>query len=287
MSILGDLWQGVTHPADTYDDAMRTVTGGKKRDGFEMPGGNGQPVDQQYADPSRIGGGVGVEHLHGNDASTYTEAPDETQRYRSLGEAAAARQAYQVNFDKAKADEAQGLRAHADQSRALGLMSNAAHGNAPSQAAILGGQVAGQSLQAQQAAAANGRGLAGAAAAQQQAAGQAASVQQAGLGQFAGMRGQEMAHAQGVYGQGAGTMRTGDYAQQGLAQQRAEAQGQSEFTQRQLNQEGQMGYEQMGINNTPGSERFGHPQGRHAGAGERRRNRLARRSQRPQHAACR
>lgn len=213
------------------------------RQRFEMPTG-----DRQYADPTRIGGGVGTEHMHGNDASTWTESPDETQRYRGLGEAAAKRQAYQVDFGKAMGDEANGLQARGAQYDAGAMMREAAMGNAPSQAAILGNQAGGQSLEAALGASAGARGGMGAAA-QMQAQRGMGGMQQQAVGQYAGMRGNEMHQAQGAYGQVGSTMRAGDYAQQGMAQQRAEAQAQSEFAQRQLNQAAQMGYEQMGINN--------------------------------------
>lgn len=175
--------------------------------------------------------------------------------YRGIGAAAARRQAYQVDFGKSAADEAQGLDMRAQQEAGLNNMRQAAMGGAPSQAAILGGQSAGQSLEAQMAAAANGRGGVmtkggiGLAAAQQQAAQQAQAQQLGAVQQFTGMRGNEMAHAQSAYGGAAGAMRQGDYAQQAMAQQRAEAQARAEQTQRELNQAAQMGYEQMDVRN--------------------------------------
>ncbi len=244
MGFLGDLWQGVTHPADTWKDGMRVLSGHKTggRQSFAP-----EYSTRQFNDPTRIGGGVGTYHYNGNDPSTLTGQTDETQRYRGLGEAAARRQTYQADFGRALADEQQGLEARGAQQDAVAQMRLAAQGGAPSQAAILGNQAAGQSLQAQMAAGANARGL-GQAAAQMQAAGAMGQQQLGAMGQYAGMRGAEMGQAQGAFGQAGGALRAGDYSQQAMAQQRAEAQGQAEATQRRLNQEAQMGYEQMGIN---------------------------------------
>ena len=218
---------------------------------YELP----ESTETRY-DNLTVGGGKQVIHHDKNHTDgdgtlvggSAPEAWDETNRYRGLGEAAAKRQAYQADFGKAMGDEAQGLQARGQQDAGLRYMRQAAMGNAPSQAAILGNQVGGQSLQASMQAGAGGRGL-GAAAAQMQAQQAQQGVQLAGLGQYTGMRGGEMAHAQSAFGQASGQMRSGDYAQQGMAQQRADAQAQSEMTQRQLNQAGQMGLEQMGINN--------------------------------------
>ena len=170
----------------------------------------------------------------------------EAERYQGIGAAAAKRQAYQADFGKAMGDESRGLQARGQQDAGLRYMRQAAMGNAPSQAAILGDQAAGQSLGAQMQAGAGGRGL-GAAAAQMQAAQVQPGQQLGAVQQYSGMRGNEMAHAQAAFGAGANQMRAGDYSQQGMAQQRAEAQARAEQTQRELNQAAQMGYERMGV----------------------------------------
>lgn len=261
MTIIGDGEQTAAGLVNQVPGGS-TVTGtasdlgllARKRQGFDSSG------DETTYDPTQVGGGGQTIHYgSGNGQGTLVSGVDpntsELNRYRSMGEAAAARQAYQVNFGKSLGDESQGFQDRNSQILAASGLRNAAEGNAPSQAAILGNQAAGQSLEAQMAAAANGRGgvqtkgSIGAAAAQSQAAQMASQQQLGNVAQYSGMRGAEMQHAQQSYGAAGGTMRTGDYAQQGMAQQRAEAQGQSEFTQRQLNQQGQMGYEQMGINN--------------------------------------
>lgn len=174
---------------------------------------------------------------------------DETARYQGIGAVAAKRKAYEADFGKAIADENRSQQMRNAQEAGLNNMRAAAMGGAPSQAAILGNQAAGQSLEQQMAAGAGARGGMGAAAAQMQAARGVGGQQLGAMGQYAGMRGNEMQHAQQAYGMGAGQMRQGDYTQQALAQQRAEAQARAENTQRELNQAAQMGYEQMGVRN--------------------------------------
>lgn len=173
--------------------------------------------------------------------------PAERDRYRSLGEAAANRQAVQVNFANAQGDRQMGLSDRAGQQNALALQQQAAMGNAPSRAAIMGNQAGGQSLDAALGASAGARpgGMAAAQMAAQRAQG---GMQLGAEQQFAGMRSQEMSQARGAYAGGAMGVRAGDYTSMGLSQQQAEAQAQAEIAQRHLNQAGQMGYEQMGIN---------------------------------------
>lgn len=171
----------------------------------------------------------------------------ERDRYRGLGAAAAARQAYQVDFDAAQDDRNQGNAARRGQMVALGMQRNAALGNAPSRAAIMGNQAGGQSLQAALGASAGAR-PGGFAAAQMAAQGGMGGMQLGAQQQAMGMRSGEMNQARGQFGAGASEMRAGDYTAQGMAQQQAEAQAQSEIAQRHLNQQAQMGYEQMGVN---------------------------------------
>lgn len=170
-------------------------------------------------------------------------------RLRSLGEVAAGRQAYQADFSTAQGNRADGLQARGQQMEAAGLHRDAAMGNAPSRAAIMGQQAAGQGLEATLGASAGGRGLA-AAAAQQQAMRAQGGMQLGAMSQATGMRAQEIGDARGQYAGAMGGVRGGDYASQGLSQQQAEAQAAAENFQRRLNQQGQMGYEQLGLNQT-------------------------------------
>jgi hypothetical protein len=173
----------------------------------------------------------------------------ERTRYRGLGEAAANRQAYQPDFSAAQADRAKNLQARGQQVEAAGMMRQAAEGNAPSRAAIMGEQVGGQSLDAAMGASAGARGL-GAASAQRQGATGMGAMQNGAMGQMAGLRATEMGDAREAYGKGLAGIRSGDYENQGLSQQQAEARAESENFQRRLNQSGQMTYEQAAINAT-------------------------------------
>ena len=186
----------------------------------------------------------------GNPTTTIlgTSQEAETNRYRGMGEAAANRGAYQVDFGRANQDALAAMQARASQADAAGMLRQAAYGAAPSAAAIQGGQVGGQSLAGMLATQAGVRaGPAQLAAAQRGAMMQQQGAQLGGLSQFAGMRAGEMDAARGGYLGGVTGMREQDYRGQALLQRQAEAQAQAENFQRDLNQQAQMGYEQMGF----------------------------------------
>ncbi len=61
------------------------------------------------------------------------------------------------------------------------------------------------------------------------------------------LRADEMAQGRNAYMAGATTQRAGDMTGQGLAQEQAEIQAKSEMAQRELGQQGQLGYERMGF----------------------------------------
>ncbi len=211
-------------------------------------GGHDKTTDSFYqgtginADPTMSGGGDYTADGRGQRTDIA-----ERDRYRGLGEAAANRQAYNVDFDAAQGDRNNGNAARQGQILALNMQRQAALGNAPSRAEILGGQVGGQSLEGALSASAGAR-PGGMAAAQMAARGGMGAVQNGASQQLTGLRSQELGHALGAYGHGANVIRGGDYQAQAMAQQQAEAQAQAEIAQRHLNQQGQMGYEQMGVN---------------------------------------
>lgn len=217
---------------------------------FEMPTA---PVDsRQYGEGYY--GGYDVDSRrqydkYGNPTTTIVgKSGDqvEVDRYRGMGEAAANRDAYQVNFDRANQDARSALAARGNQTDAASMLRAAAYGNAPSAAAIQGQQVGGQSLAGALAAGGGARGMA-APTMQRAAMMQQQQQQLGGLSQFAGMRAGEMDAARGGYLGGVTGMREQDYRGQALFQRQAEAQAQAENFQRDLNQQGQMGYEQMGF----------------------------------------
>ncbi len=159
------------------------------------------------------------------------EAADEDiNRARQRGDAAAGRTAYQTDFTQSN-------QSRADQVGALGLLRNAAEGNAPSRAEIAGNAAMDKSLQNTLAVAGSARGG---------AANQAAAMRGAQTG-MAGQRGQmtqgiaaeraaEMAQARHGYAGAATAQRQTDLGAAGMQQQ-------SELYQRGLNQGQEQFYE--------------------------------------------
>lgn len=216
-----------------------------------VPQGPPGTVTRREVDTTQFGGGahdVLYDEAHpGGVGVGPSSGEKEVNRYRSLGEEAAKREAYKVDFSLAQADRANSLKARGQQLDAADMQRNAAMGNAPSRAAIMGNQVAGQSLDATLGASAGAKGL-GAAAMQTQAMRGQGAMQLGAQGQAMGMRSQEMNAARMSYMGGLNGIRGGDYTSMATAQEQAEAQAKAEMAQRQLNQVGQMGYEQMGVN---------------------------------------
>lgn len=180
-------------------------------------------------------------NLYGN-VSGYTQ--DQITRQRLLGESAAGRVAYQQNFGDYNDAMGQANAARNQQSQALDLQRQAALGNAPSQAEILGRQMADQGIASQMSMAASARGgaLAQASAMRQAQNGQATFAQQA-QNQIMAQRADEMAQARNAYMQGASGMRQQDYAGAAMGLQRTGMETQNELAQRQMNQSAKQFYE--------------------------------------------
>lgn len=154
-------------------------------------------------------------------------------RSQAMGAAASQRAAYQ-------ADTTYNDAARNSQNTALTYMGRAMAGQEPSRAEIAGRQALDQSLNNQLAGAASARGGAlGQAAAMRQAQINAGYQQAQGLQTLAANRAAEMAQARQDYGQMATAMRGNELQNMGQMSQ-------NELAQRQLNQQAQMGYEQMG-----------------------------------------
>jgi hypothetical protein len=201
-------------------------------------------------DATSWGGFAGrAKNPDGSPGGIASGAQQDVNRYRGMGAVAAQRQAYQNSWGNANAYARQAQGARGAQGLALALQAQAAMGGAPSQAQALGQDMLDQSLNAQMAGAASARGGSLAqAAAMRSASQQAAGMQMQGANQLSALRAQEMAQARGDFMQGASGMRGQDFQAQGLAQQQNAMDMQSELTQRGLNQQAQMGYEQLGYN---------------------------------------
>jgi hypothetical protein len=167
-------------------------------------------------------------------------------RARGLGAAAGNRAAYNIDYSQADRFAAAGQQDRGYQLDALGMARDTAQGR-NLQSMKLGQQMLQQGVQAQQAGAASTRGgsLAQAAAMRQQAAGQGAFMQQ-GNTMLQAQRAAEMAQGRDAYmGQATG-LRSSDAQAQQQNQNQGISQMQMEMNQRQLNQQGQMGYEAQG-----------------------------------------
>jgi hypothetical protein len=205
-----------------------------------------------------------------NDPAAYRRAKkwsksgrqEDVDRYRQMGADAANRPGVHLEYgtsDQFSGQGRQNLNYGTDdrgrQEVAANVMQSAAMGEAPSRAELLGRGLINQSLQSQLAGAASARGgpLAQMAA-QRQVQNGAAAFQQQGTTQLAALRADEMERARSAWGQQLGQMRGQDYqgagAANALAQteaQKAQAQGQIDMQQRQLNQSGQLAYEGLGF----------------------------------------
>lgn len=200
-------------------------------------------------DQTSWGGFAGrAQNPDGSPGGLANGATQDVNRYRGMGNQAAQREAHQIDYGQANADRSQAQGARNEQSAALNMTRQAAMGNAPSRAELMGRQMIGNSLDAQMAAAASARGGALAQAGAMTAARQdAAQFQQRGMNDLAALRADEMARAREAYASQAGAMRGQDYQGAAQAAQMSQAQGQIEMGQRGLNQQAQMGYEQMGL----------------------------------------
>lgn len=204
--------------------------------------GNAQ---NQAIDRSSYGGQARLYNPDGSIARQ-SGADQAVDKYQGLAGAAANRAAYQADYGQYNGAMKQSQGARGSQTDALGLQQQAAYGNAPSQAQLLGRNMIDQSLQAQMAGAASARGGSLAqAAAMRNAANGAAGFQQQGINQLSAMRANEMAQARDAYMGGASAMRSGDFQGASLNLQQTQQQQQNEQFQRELNQKGQMGYDQM------------------------------------------
>ena len=179
--------------------------------------------------------------FYGN-VTGYTQ--QQIDRSRQMGADAAGRAAYQQNFGDYNAGMSQGNYDRGQQQHALQLQQQAALGNAPSRAEILGKQMADQGIASQMAMAGSARGgaLAQAAAMRNAQGGQAAYMQNA-TNQMAGLRAQEMAQARDAYQQGATGMRQQDYLAANTGLQKTGLETQNELAQRGMNDAQQRFYE--------------------------------------------
>lgn len=176
---------------------------------------------------------------------------DAVNRYRGMGEAAANREAYHANYASANQSEKLAQRSRGMETGALSLQRGAALGQAPSETTGVGNMMSSQSLQSALAASAGARAMGGHGAPSMAAAAAQAQQEMSAQGAhnaaaLAGMRGHELGEARGAYAQGAAGIRGQDLSGLQMREQRAILQADSEMSQRQMNQQAQMGYEGLG-----------------------------------------
>ncbi len=217
------------------------------------------------ADPQQAGRVRGTRPAYGGYTSTVKVGPDgklyndagasgqndAINRYRSLGEAAASRAAYKVDYTAANEAQQQAADSRMGQRDAMAGLRTAAEGGAPSMTTGIGRGMIDSQLQGQIGASAGARGMGMAAAAHRGMYGAAMQGAQ-NAGSIAGMRAGELMDARGAYAGGANTMRGQDYAGMSMSQHQAIAQAQSEMAQRRANAHQRMGYEGLayGVNQT-------------------------------------
>lgn len=233
-----------------YAGAYNSPTGSSDLNGGTGSEGRvGQTIGGDYGGAS-WGGYSGTNVMNPDGTISYDAslngATADIERMQGLGAAAANQKAYQIDYAQANQDALMGAQARQGQQDAIGLARSVAMGGG-TPARDLGRQMLQQGVNTQQAAALSTRGgsLAQAAAMRQQQQGQAAYMQ-AGENQMGALRADEMAAARQQM-LGMSTQQRGQDAQaQGLNQGQAINQMNQEIAQRDLNQQGQLGYEQMG-----------------------------------------
>lgn len=227
----------------------KTIKGARAAGGtvnYNSPESNG---DNKSATEDKESYG-GTQRTYNQDGSVNPGGADlATARFQQMGAAAGSTAAYQANVAPQINDQGLAGGARVAQQTGLDLDLQAAQGNAPSAATIAGQQAIQQSLQAQMAGAAGARGgPAAQAAAERQAATGAGSFQQNALQTLASNRAAEMAQARGQYDTSAGAIRSGDQSQQNIDLGVTGQDINNQNTQRALNQQGQLSYEQLGQN---------------------------------------
>jgi hypothetical protein len=215
---------------------------------------DGGATTGQIQDPYAWGGtsGAVVVGPDGKPAIDTSQSgrQQDVNRLRGMGAGMANRQAYQLDYGKGNVDRAQGQADRTREAGAVARLANAAKGGAPS-AAVIGSQGAMDDAFGSQLAAQGGaRNVTQGGAASVAGSNGAMAGQLAATGGLGAQRSGELMGDRTAYAGAAGALRTGDYGQQSLDQQRAKAQYESEIGQRQLNDQGRRQAEDLafGVN---------------------------------------
>ncbi len=173
-------------------------------------------------------------------------AAADMDRYRNMGRAWSGLQSPGNDYGQANGYAGMGDQARGSQQDALGMMRDAAMGNAPSVAQLQQQRGMQDAMSSQLALAAGARGASGLAQAGYNAAGNVAALQRGGAMDASMLRANEMANARGAYGQMGTAMRGQDLGFYGQASNNAQSNGQLGLGYRQLGLQGQLGFENLG-----------------------------------------
>ncbi len=245
---------------------------GNAADGSGGSGGGGAPAgggdlrdNQRVSNDFQLGGyGAGSMPMGPNGApyNPYTDptasnvrdvyhgsgADEMTARYQGLGSQWANQQAPGTDYGAGNRYMGMSDQARGSQADALGMMRDAAMGNAPSVAQMQQQRGMQDAMSSQLALQAGARGASGLAQAGYNAAGNVAALQRGGAMDNSMLRASEMANARGAYGQMGTAMRGQDYQGAGMMDQRTQYGANLAMQQRQLGLQGQLGFEGMGYN---------------------------------------
>jgi hypothetical protein len=211
--------------------------------------GYGSTVDYNKASDFSYGGQAQKVDKWGNRIYGTGSAYREQQRYKDLGAGMANRSGPQIDYTNANQDRGLGMDTRAQNAGSLGLMRDAARGDAPSAAVQTMNAGRDAAINAGAAAANSARGGAQNYAAAQGNAMQGAGQQMLQTNQQAGIaRAGEMTAARGQYSQALYAQRAQDLQAHGLDAQSAQAQAELEMQQRELNDRSRLAYEGMGQN---------------------------------------
>lgn len=219
--------------------------------------GSGTPNGQNFTidNPGQWGGSTGTftNHTNPQDGTHYatpvsTPEQSDVNRYKGIGQGMQGRDAYKLQFGDANTDHAQGLTSGESQGDANDQWQKQATGQ-DMQAYNYGQGLLQRGAQNQEASALStaGGALGGMSALRGQKAGQAAYMQR-GTNDLNAQHADDMAAGRTGLSQGLAAQRGLDQQGQYLSDQQTELQAQSEDAQRKLNDAGQYGMDQLGIN---------------------------------------
>lgn len=204
-------------------------------------------------------GGWSGQFKQGPDGRWYSDQSQsgrqqDVDRYRGMGQNAAQRQAYQVDYAKANQDRELALQARGMQGDATGMYRDTAMGG-DTAALRLQRDMLARAQQMQYGAALSGGGDAlSHAGAFRSAQNHQGAMTMQGNQLIEAQRADQMAKAREGWLNEATAQRQGDMTGMGLSAQQAETQAQSEMGQRDLNDQAQLGYEGLGFDTNSASQ---------------------------------